>query len=153
MSTRALPRPLDRLYEEDFVAWADETARLLREGRLQDVDIEHLVEEVEGMANRDRRELLHRLTVLIHHLLKWQLQPDRRSRSWALTITAQRDQLDGLLEQSPSLRRMLEDSISRVYPRAVRRASIETGLDKVAFPKECPFTDEQILDPDFLPDR
>jgi hypothetical protein len=148
-----VPRPLDRLYEEDFVAWADETARLLREGRLEDVNLEHLAEEVEGMANRDRRELLNRLTVLIHHLLKWQLQPQKRARSWASTITIQRDQLEGLFEQSPSLRRTVAESVPHVYPRALRRASTETGLDRVAFPKECPFTSKQILDPDFLPDR
>jgi hypothetical protein len=72
------------LYDEDFVAWAEQTARLLRQGRLHELDIENLAEEIEAMANRDRRELLSRLTVLLHHLLKWGWQPEKRSGSWKL---------------------------------------------------------------------
>ena len=152
MSAEFLSRPAPKLYEEDFVAWAYETARLLREGRLDQIDIEHVAEEIEGMANRDRRELLSRLTVLIHHLLKWGWQPEKRSGSWKLTIGSQRTEIDRQLEDSPSLRRILSPSLPRVYREAVKNAADETDLPKDTFPRECPFSVAQILDEDFLPE-
>src|SRR5947209_4622481 len=104
MGAESLSRPVANLYEEDFVAWADETTRLLREGRLDQIDIEHVAEESEGLANRDRHELVSRLTVLVHHLLKWGWQPQKRSGSWKLTISTQRTEIEDQLENSPSLR-------------------------------------------------
>ncbi len=142
-------RPVSRPYDEDFVLWATETARLLREGRLDAIDIEHLAEEVEDMANRDKRELLSRLTVLVQHLLKWQWQPGKRSKSWQTTLVTQRTELKRLFEQSPSLRRSLSESLAKAYPDAARLAAIETGL---ALPSECPFSPMQILDENFLPE-
>jgi len=58
---------------------------LLRAGRASEADLEHIAEEIEALGRRERRELLSRLGVLMAHLLKWQVQPERRSRSWALT--------------------------------------------------------------------
>ncbi len=150
MSAESLSRPVAKLYEEDFIAWAYETARLPREGRLDQLDIEHVAEEIEGMANRDRRELLSRLTVLIHHLLKWGWQPKKRSGCRKLTITSQRIEIDRQLEESPSLRRILAPSIPRVYRDAVKAAASETGRAKDAFPRYCPFSLAEILDEDFL---
>src|SRR2546426_519054 len=111
MGAKSLTRPASKLYDEDFVAWASETARLLRSGRFDKIDVEHLAEEVEDMANRDKRELASRLRVLILHLLKWQQQPGKRSRSWRATIATQRAELKDLLDQSPSLRRVLPGSV------------------------------------------
>lgn len=132
--------------------WAEETARLLRERRFDEIDLENLVEEVEAMAGRDKRELTNRLTVLLQHLLKWQLQADRRSPSWRATILAQRHDLGDLLEQSPSLRRRLPPSLSKAYRRAATLAEVETGLSGAVFPKQCPFTTEQVLDENFFPE-
>ena len=153
MGAKSLTRPVSKLYDEDFVAWASETARLLRAGRFDKIDVGHLAEEVEDMANRDRRELLSRLRVLILHLLKWQQQPEKRSRSWKSTIVAQRAELKDLLDPSPSLRQILPESVVRTYRDAIERASIETGLPEDSFPGQCPFSPEQILDRNFLPDR
>jgi len=152
MSAESLSQPAAKLYEEDFVAWALETARLLREGRFNEIDIENLAEEVEAMAGRDKRELLSRLTVLIHHLLKWQWQPEKRSGSWKLTIGSQRAEIETLLEQSPSLKRTVSPSVVRAYRTAVRNAADETGLPQGTFPRECPFSVAQVLDEDFLPE-
>ncbi len=103
------------------------------------------------MAGRDRRELDSRLEVLIHHLLKWQQQPEKRSGSWKSTIFSQRAAIRRLFEQSPSLRRRLTQSVAAVYRDAVNGAAAETGLPEDSFPAECPFPPAQILDPAFLP--
>lgn len=140
------------LYEEDFAAWAVETAQLLRERRFDQIDVENLAEEVDAMAGRDRREVLSRLTVLLVHLLKWKHQPDKRSRSWQSTLATQRAELDDLFEDSPSLKRGLAAAVGRAYPRAVDRTAIETGLPADTFSPRCPFTLKQILDPAYRPE-
>jgi hypothetical protein len=140
-------------YEADFHAWAMRNARLLRQGRLTDLDIEHIAEELESMGASERRELLSRLQVLLLHLLKYQFQPERRGKSWLLTINHQRTAIERLLEQSPSLARMLDDAqLGKVYGKAVRDAIIETDLDRHLFPTECPYALIQVLDEDWLPE-
>jgi hypothetical protein len=151
MGAEPLIRPADRLYEEDFVEWARETARLLRSGRFDAMDVEHLAEEIEDMGISQEREALSRLRVLIVHLLKWRWQPEKRSRSWRSTIDVQRTEIEDVLRRSPSLRRSLSGLTVEAYPGAARRASIETGLSQNTFPAECPFSVAQILDPEFLP--
>jgi hypothetical protein len=89
--------------------------------------------------------------VLLQHLLKWQLQSGERSRSWRGTINVQRLDLEALLTDSPSLRRLIPERVRSVYPRAVEAAIAEMQLLQNPFPPECPFTAEQILDRDFLP--
>ena len=95
-------------YETDFHAWAIQNARLLREGKLTKLDTEHIAEELESMSASERRELLNRLQVLLSHLLKYQYQPERRSKSWLLTMSHQRTAIERLLEQSPSLKALLD---------------------------------------------
>ena len=139
-------------YDIDFHAWAMRNAELLRQGRLNDLDTEHIAEELESMGASERRELLSRLQVLLLHLLKHQFQPERRGKSWLLTINHQRTAIERLLEQSPSLARLLDDqTVSIVYRKAVRDAIIETDLDRYLFPADCPYAIAQILDEDWLP--
>lgn len=152
MSSKALQPSASILYDQDFFAWTAETAHLLRAGRFSEVDIAHVAEEIEDMGRRQRREVLSRLTVLLLHLLKWKRQPAKRSRSWQDTIADQRDELRRLFEDSPSLHRAVVMSLAKVYPDAVRRARIQTGLPMESFPRQCPFTRDQILDEDFLPE-
>jgi hypothetical protein len=139
------------LYDADFYAWSQRTAALLRARRLADVDVEHAAEEIADMGRREVKELNSRMQVLLSHLLKWQLQPERRSPSWHSSIVAQRLEIDALLDQSPSLRPKLVSALARNYVAAVKRAVPETGLGKDAFPVGCPFSVEQILDEEFLP--
>ena len=73
-------------YENDIVAWAKEQAYLLRSGKLSALDIEHIAEEIEDVGKSEQRELASRMAVLLAHLLKWQYQPERQSRSWQRTI-------------------------------------------------------------------
>jgi hypothetical protein len=140
-------------YETDFHAWAMQSARLLREGKLTELDAEHVAEELEGMSAGERRELLNRLQVLLLHLLKHQYQPERRGKSWLLTINHQRTAIERLLEHSPSLKTLLDaETLGKVYRKAVRDTVIETDLERHLFPVDCPYRLEQILDEDWLPE-
>jgi hypothetical protein len=151
MSPKALRPASQTLYDEDFAVWAAETASVLRAGRFSELDIEHVAEEIEDMAKGQRRELVSRLTVLLIHLLKWKHQPEKRSPSWQSAMDRQRAELAELFEDSPSLRRSVE-ALPKAYRNARRRTGIETRLPAETFPRECPFTLEQVLDEDFLPE-
>lgn len=140
-------------YETDFHAWALQNASMLRQGRLDELDIEHIAEELEGMSASERRELLNRLQVLLLHLLKYQYQPESRGKNWLLTISHQRTAIERLLEQSPSLGGMLnEETVAKVYAKAVREAVIETDLERHLFPVACPYLIERVLEEDWLPE-
>jgi len=139
------------LYDQDFYAWANEQARLLRAGKLSEADIEHIAEEIESMGRAEKRELVNRLIVLLHHLLKWQFQPGRRGSSWEATISVQRHSLERHLDDNPSLKSMLSVAIEQAYRDAVIEAAGETGLRRSTFPVSCPWTFEQIMDDGFWP--
>ena len=142
---------LEAEYDLDFYAWINQNVELLRRGCLSEIDAEHIAQELESMGKRDRRQLRSRLQVLIMHLLKWQFQPDQQSQSWLATIDHQRDQIEALLLDSPSLRGDLETALVTVYSKSVRDAHRETSLPETVFPLSCPFTLAEILAPDFLP--
>ena len=139
------------LYDQDFFEWTQETARLVREGRFAEVDLEAVAEEIESLGRSDRRQLGNRLQVLIMHLLKWQMQPQRRSGSWAATIVEQRLRLEYLLRDSPSLRLCVPSFAGDVYPHAVEKAVYQMRLIKNPFPLQCPYTASEILDRSFYP--
>jgi Domain of unknown function DUF29 len=144
---KALERP-QALHDEDLLAWAERQVAHLRAGHLDRLDVEHLIDELKAMAGKLRRELKNRLRILLAHLLKWQSQPKRRSRSWAASIAEQRDQIEALLEENPRLRPHLEEAARSVYARAVRLAAIEAGLPRRTFPPELPYAADQILGDD-----
>jgi hypothetical protein len=139
-------------YNKDFYAWLMKNADLLRQHKFNEVDIEHVAEELEAMGKSEKRELTSRLTVLLAHLLKWKFQPALRSRSWKNTILTQRIDITELLEDSPSLHYELGERIVIAYEKARLSAEDETGIDKNNFPDNCPFTFEQLLKKDFLPE-
>jgi hypothetical protein len=138
-------------YDSDFFEWTQQTAELIRQGRLTEADLEHVAEEIADMGKRDRREVRSRLRVLLVHLLKWQLQPLQKTSSWKATILEQRAQLALVLDDSPSLRRIPANELEVVYRSAVDRAIAETQLAPDVFPADCPFTIAEIVDRDFFP--
>jgi len=146
------PANAKALYDLDFFEWTARNAELLRAGRLDQADLEHIAEEIEDMGRSERHELRSRLRVLLSHLLKWKFQPDRRGRSWVATIRVQRDDLVDLLGEMPSLTPYLREQLPDVYPVAVEGAIEETNLADATFPPACPFSLDQILDPDFFPE-
>jgi Domain of unknown function DUF29 len=139
------------LYDHDFYAWANEQAALLRDGRFSEADMAHIAEEIESLGKTEKRELVNRLTVLLLHLLKWQFQPALRGQSWRATIRVQRRDLEDHLDDNPSLKAILFQAIGRAYGRAVIAAEAETGLLESNFPNQCPWSFDQLMDPDFWP--
>ena len=139
-------------YEQDFYGWTQEQAALLRAGRLNDLDIENLIEEVETMGRSEKRELESRLTVLLVHLLKWRYQSNRRCRSWQLTIKTQRIDFLKVLRDNPGLKPSLDQCMNDAYQLATIKASLETGLDEGIFPASCPWELSDAIKQDFYPD-
>ncbi len=137
-------------YEKDFYAWTQEQSQLLKTGQLHQIDWQNIAEEIEDMGRSEKRRLESRLEILIMHLLKWQFQPNLRSRSWQLTIKEQRLRLEKLLQKNPSLQSNLTEVIEDLYPLATLGAERETGLS--LFPETCPYTLTDILSPEFLPE-
>ena len=145
-----LPPPVG--YDEDFAQWSARQAALLREGRFDQLDIENVAEEIESLGRSEKHEIKNRIEVLLVHLLKWQRQPEHRSRSWAATIRHQREAIEDLIDESPSLRPYPAEVLAQRYTRARAKAAEETTIFLDLFPTGCPFTIEQILDQAFLPD-
>lgn len=139
------------LHETDFYAWTQQQAHLLKVGKLSELDTEYLIEEIESMGASERRALIHRLAVLLAHLLKWQYQPNYRGRSWQLTIKEQRRQLTRLLRDNPSLKTRLEEFVAEAYGDAIILAARETGFDENTFPEQCGYGVDEILDLVFFP--
>ena len=160
----ATKRPPDRevkptrdsppVYEADFYAWTQQQAALFKENRLSELDVEHLIEEIESLGRSEKRELESRLKVLLMHLLKWQFQAeklDQHGRSWLATIRNQRTELRKLLRDNPSLQSHMESAFSEAYQDARYEAEAETGLKIMTFPENCPYGLEQVLDAVWLP--
>ena len=139
------------LYDQDFYAWANEQAKLLRTGKLSEADIEHIAEEIESMGRTEKRELVSRLAVLLLHLLKWQFQPMCRGSSWEATIKIQRRDLTRHLADNPSLNGKLAEAIADAYGDAIIAAAGETDLAEDIFPAVCPWSFKRMMAEDFWP--
>ena len=142
---------MTNLYSTDFNLWTEQTIAALKSGDLQALDLDNLIEEIEAMTRSDKREIFNRLKVLIMHLLKCQYQPQKKTNSWIKTINEQRDQIELVLADSPSLRPYLTSKLGEIYKKAKRDAVTETKLTPETFPTDCPFTEEQILDSEYFP--
>ncbi len=139
-------------YDTDVVAWANEQARLLRTGRLDQLDLEHIAEEIEDVGKSEQRELASRMAVLLAQLLKWQFQPERRGASWETSIRTQQTRVERRLRRTPSLAASLQDPDwwADAWDDALDQATRETGLADL--PQTCPWDQAQVLDPDWLPE-
>jgi hypothetical protein len=139
-------------HETDFYGWTQHTAELLREQRLSELDLENVLEEIEALGRSEKHELINRLSVLLSHLLKWQFQKTMQGHSWRYTIEEQRTQVKLILEDNPSLKPQFESSVAKAYKIAIVKATKETSLPKTTFPSLCPYTPEEIVDDEFLPE-
>lgn len=142
------------LYEKDFYAWTEEQARLIQEKSFDKLDLVHLQEELQIMGASEKRELVHRLEVLLMHLLKYKYQSAKRTKSWINTIKVQRSELKYHLKDNPSLTNpdRLQDAFVHAYSVAILKAAIETKLDNEVFPVKCEWTIKQILNDEFFPE-
>jgi hypothetical protein len=151
LETARYPMLPQNLYEADFYAWTQEQAMLLRNQQWHQIDLPNLIEEIESLGKQQRQELRNRLSVLIEHLLKWQYQPQHRSRSRLATLRIQRLDITDLLEDNPSLKPYLEVALRKAYLKGVELAVKETNLPHRTFPTECPYSLSQVLDSCFYP--
>ena len=143
-------------YEQDFYAWTQETAALIRAGQWYDLNLEILAEEVDDLGASQYNAVSSDLYQVLIHLLKWQYQPALHvdSHSWRDSIVEHRDRIERLCTRSPSLRTHLSAMLAAEYPRARRRASIQTDLPLTTFPVACPWTlEEEVLHADFWPEE
>ncbi|MBD1933672.1 MULTISPECIES: DUF29 domain-containing protein [Cyanophyceae] len=143
---------LSTLYEQDYYLWLETTARLLQEGQLSVLDVANLLEEIEDMGRSEKRAVYSNLKILLIHLLKYSYQSEKRSSSWLASIVEHRQRLKKAFKESPSLQPYFTEIFNECYQDARELASAETGLEIERFPVETPFTPEETLDSDYLPD-
>jgi len=132
-------------YEHDFYGWLIEQARHVRDGRWDAVDRENLVEEIESLGREQFNKLESALRVLMLHMLKWDHQPQKRSRSWALTVRTQRLEVEDVLSDNPSLKPRIAEAMARGYRKARVEAAKETELDEHVFPASCPYDWDEVM--------
>ena len=131
-------------YDSDFYSWSQEQGRLVREGRWSDVDRENIAEEIESLGREQFNKLESAFRMLLMHMLKWDHQPERRSRSWSVTIATQRIELEDVLADNPGLKPRINEAIARGHRKARLEAANETGLSLRTFPETCPYSFEDI---------
>lgn len=133
------------VYDEDFAAWAFYQAMLLRSGQLHLLDRAWLAEELDTLGRKEYRTLESSLARILQHMLKWDHQPERRSRSWALSIANHRQEAAAQLEDSPSLSTRQDEAVAGAYSIGRRYAAAETDLPLKAFPEACPYSWDEIM--------
>ena len=136
-------------YDGDFYSWLMEQARHRRAARWDALDRENLAEEIESFGREQFNRLESALRTLMLHMLKWDHQPGRRSRSWWASFSEQRLRLDDVLADNPGLRPRIDEAITRAYRRARLRAIKETDLEPERFPETCPYSWQEIVSRDF----
>ena len=139
-------------YEDDFYAWSKDQAARLRDLRPNSIDWKNLAEEIEDLGSSSKHEIESRLLILLIHLVKWAFQPSGRKSGWAATVREQRRRIRKRIEASPSLASYPAEALAEEYGDARLAAVDDTELPLDTFPETCPFTIEQVLDPDFWPD-
>jgi Domain of unknown function DUF29 len=142
---------LHETYYKDLYLWGIEQIKLLKEKRFDELDIEHLIEEMEDMGRSQQHAIYSHQVNLIMHLLKWQYQSSIQSNSWRASIRNARIAMAKLIKENPSLRNSPVNNLVEIYLDARELAADETGLALKLFPIDCPYTIEQILDKDWLP--
>ena len=125
-------------YEADTYDWALDQAQRIRSG--QPIDVQNVAEEIEDLGKRQRSFLIHNLEVLLMRLLKWDFQPDKRTRSWGYTIKEHRNRVNRHMRENPSLQAALPELLSESYENARLKAAVETALDLDVFPTNCPYS-------------
>lgn len=146
------PQQTSSLYEEDYHLWLMNTIHQLQHGKLAEVDKINLIEELEAMGRSEKSAIESNLRVLLMHLLKYKYQSEKQTNSWRFTIREHRLRLKKSFKVSPSLKRYFFEVFAECYQDARELAADETGLLIDNFPVECPFSQEETLNQDYLPE-
>lgn len=142
---RGSASPAPTRHDQDLYTWVQEQVGLLRARRFDEIDAENVAEELADVGRSEFAKIQSALEVLLTHMLKWDHQPEKRTRSWDNTIAAQRGQFENILGDNPGLKSKREEALRRAYKQARLHASSETGLIRSTFPESCPYTWEDIL--------
>ena len=141
------------LYAQDFYAWTQEQARLLREQHWNDLDTENLADEIASLGAELKREIRDRLEILLSYLLKWRHLPEYRGFAWKENISRQRGEIAEILVENGSLAEKRAHLLAHSYENARRRLKYETYFFTTDFPSSCPFSERQVFDPNFFPEE
>ena len=151
MNEHKLIAPVAAGYDDDLYAWSQDQAARLRAFRPAHVDWQNLAEEIESLGKNDRRSLQSDLKVVLLHLIKWRYQSEKRKSGWRSSVNEHRDRIERIIQDSPSLARLPAESLASEYRKARLEAARDTRLPKGRIPETCPFSIEQVLDPDYWP--
>ena len=143
---------VSKLHAEDWAGWLSDQARHARAGDVGSLDLPHLAEELEALGRSDWRALRSSLWLLLVHLLKWQFQAEKRTRSWEVSIEKSRNQAEELIEENPSFSARIAEALDQEYPKARRDAARQMDLTMNQLPERCPFTADQLFDHGFMPE-
>lgn len=142
-------------YETDYTAWAESTAALLRQRRFEEIDLDALIEEMDGLARSDPKAIRSQLRRLLLHLLKWHycsnLDRERAGRGWAESIENARNEIEDTIEDSPSLRTYPTEILDAAYQKSRKQAAMALALAPGDLPETCPWSIEKILEEGWLP--
>ena len=144
-TTKTRPEAQATRYEDDVYNWVIEQIALLRAGRHDRIDADHIAEELSDVGNELRSALESAIAILTSHLLKWDHQKPRRSRSWQLTVRVQRKHINLLLKRNPGLKGVLTEALEVGYDRGRDQALIETKLAESSLPEACPYTFDDMM--------
>lgn len=139
-------------HEKDLYGWAIHTAELLRGKKMDEVDFDSIIEEIEALGRSEKYELMSRLSLILSNLLKWQYQPQERTSNWDLTIREQRMMVQIILKDNLSLEKKLGEILDDAYYIAKLKAVKETSLSEKTFPDKCPYTSDEIIRNEFYPE-
>lgn len=148
---------MSSLYDTDFTAWAEQTARLLREARFADIDMPALIEEIDGLARSDRKTVYSQLKRLLFHLLKMAYFSDshykRAGAGWKRTVVSVRNEIEESITDSPSLAHYPAARLADAYDKVRAESGVLPNFPDDTVPESCPWSIDQILDPGFFPSR
>lgn len=142
-------------YEQDFLLWIEQQSNLLRAGLFNELDIEHLIEEIESMGSEQKTAVQSLMRVILVHLLKLALSPAQEPRAkWIDEVLEFRAQIEYRMKTTPSLKHHAKSLLQDAWLQARRNAqkSFLAYNEKVKIPIECPYTLEQVLDSEFWPE-
>ena len=133
-------------YERDLYTWAVEQAALLRAGRTAEADVRNIAEELDDVGNEQYDKLESALRLILLHLLKWDHQPERRSRSWHLSVRVHRKHVLKVLRKNPGLKSVADEAVIEAYDIARTEAAAQTLLEEESFPSDCPYSWGEVME-------
>jgi hypothetical protein len=133
-------------YDGDLYTWAVEQAALLRAGRIAEADALNIAEELDDVGNEQYDKLESALRIILLHLLKWDHQTQRRSRSWRSSIVVQRNHVRKVLRKNPGLKPFVDEAIAEAYRDARVMAADEMNCNERDIPERCQYSWNDIME-------